>query len=165
MRCRQVLLDPQQVDCRGRGGGAEGLASHLAAEALLLQVEEPGGPLHVGERLGAGFLQPLEHLAAGERPFELADELFQVMGDDPVQVDQVAVDVVQHLDVGRVAGKEHRRATGEDLHIAAMGWEPAQQQVDEAAFAADPGNDGSHEALSSLALPGALMGGSRPSRY
>ena len=95
------------------------MASHFAAEALLLQVEKPSRPLHVGERLGAGFLQPLEHLAAGERPFELAHELFQVVRDDPVEVDQVAVDVVQHLDVGRVAGKEHRRTACEDLHVVA----------------------------------------------
>jgi hypothetical protein len=46
---REVFLDPQQVNGRASGRGAERLPGDLAGEGMVLQVEEPGGALDVGE--------------------------------------------------------------------------------------------------------------------
>ena len=75
-RGRQVLLNAQQVDGRYGGRGTERLSGDLATEGMLLQVEEPGGALDVGEGLRTRHLLPLEDLPGAERPFELAHELF-----------------------------------------------------------------------------------------
>ena len=64
---------------------------------MMLQVKKSGGALDVGEGFRAGHLLPLKHLAGTERPFELADEFFQVVLHDAVQRHQVAVDVVEDL--------------------------------------------------------------------
>lgn len=93
-RGREVFLDPQQVDRRAGSGGTERLPGDLAGEGMVLQVEESGGTLDVGEGFGAGHFLPLEDLTRTQRPFELAHKLFQVVLHDSVQRDQVAVDVV-----------------------------------------------------------------------
>lgn len=131
----------------------------------LLQVKEPGGPLYICQRLWPGLLQPFKDLTAGQRPLELPDELFQVMCDHPVEIDQVAVYIVEHLDVCRRPGEKYGRATGKDFNIAAMWWKPAQQQVDETALTADPGNDwSSHRMIpKKMTLLGVLVRDSRPS--
>ena len=77
-----------------------GSISVLAAERMLLQVVEPGGALDVGQRLRAGNLLPFEDLAAADGPFELLHKLDHVMLDHPVQVDQLAVDIVDDFGLG-----------------------------------------------------------------
>lgn len=59
--CRQVLLNPQQVDGRPGGRSAEGLARDLSAERML-QVEKTRRPLDVGQRLRSGHLLPFGDL-------------------------------------------------------------------------------------------------------
>ena len=83
--CREVLLDPQQVDSRTGGRGTKRLPRHLAGKGMVLQVEESSGALDVGEGFRAGHLLPLEHLARTKRPFELAHEFFQVALHNAVQ--------------------------------------------------------------------------------
>jgi hypothetical protein len=119
-----------------------GLALDSAAEGLLLQVEEPRRALHVRRHLRRGGLGPLEDLPARQRVFELPNELLQVVLHDPVQVDQVAVDVVDHFDLGGVPQEVPGSAPGEHLHVARMRREAAEQQVSQAALASQPGNDG-----------------------
>lgn len=94
-RCRQILLDPQQVNGRAGRRSAERLPSHFASEGMVLQVKESGGALDVSEGFRTGHLLPLEHLARTERPFELAHEFLQVVLHDTVQRHQVSVDVVE----------------------------------------------------------------------
>ena len=60
---REVFLNPQQVDGRASGRGAERLPCDLAGKGMVLQVEKPCGALDVGEGFGAGHLLPLEYLA------------------------------------------------------------------------------------------------------
>lgn len=79
MGCAQVFLNTQQIDGRRGGGCAEVLAVYFATECMLLQVEESRSPLDIGQCFRPGLLQSFEHLAAGERPLELAHEFFQVM--------------------------------------------------------------------------------------
>lgn len=98
MGCRQRLLNPQQIDAWGRGRRAEALPGNLAGKCMVLQVEKAGCSLDVGHGFGPAVLQPLEDLARRQSPFELADELFQMVLHDAVEIDQFAVDIVQYLD-------------------------------------------------------------------
>jgi len=141
-RCREVLLDPQQVDSRTSGRGTKRLPSHLAGKGMVLQVEEPSGALDVGEGFRAVHLLPLEHLAGAERPFELTHEFFQVVLHDAVQGHQVAVDVVE--DFNRRGLRTHeveRGAAGKDFDVAFVGWEERDEAIGQAALAAHPRDD------------------------
>jgi len=77
--------------------------------------------LDIRQRARFCVLVPLEHLAAADRPLELANELLEVVLHDPVEVDQLAIDVVDYL-----AGRRHRtqeiecRAATEQLDVALM---------------------------------------------
>ena len=84
---REFFLDTQQVDGRGSGRRAERLTRDLAGKGMVLQVEESGGALDVGEGFGAGHFLPFEQLPRAERPFELAHELFEVVLHDAVKRD------------------------------------------------------------------------------
>lgn len=81
----------------GPVGDTERLPCDLSTESMLLEVEEPGSTLDVGQSFGARHLLPLEDLARAKRPFELAHELFQVVLHHTVQGDEVTVQIVQHL--------------------------------------------------------------------
>ncbi|MGF6400204.1 hypothetical protein ABH905_003870 [Pseudomonas frederiksbergensis] len=57
---REVFLDPQQVDRWAGGRGTERLPGDLTSEGMVLQVEESGGALDVGDALvGERTQQPL----------------------------------------------------------------------------------------------------------
>lgn len=135
----QVLLDPQQVDGRAGGGGAEGLAADFACEGMVLQVKESCGTLDVGEGFGAGHFLPFEDLARADGPFELADEFFEVVLYDAVQRDQVAVDVVKDFD-GRCLGTHEieGRAACKHFDVAFVGWEQGNESVGQTALTAHP---------------------------
>jgi len=48
-RSGQILLYAQQVNGRPSCGGTEGLPGYLTAEGVLLEIEEPGSTLDVGQ--------------------------------------------------------------------------------------------------------------------
>lgn len=140
---RQALLQPQEIQAwRRGGGGAERLPRHLPTETGLLQVVEARGALDVGQRLRPGVLEPLKYRATGERPFELPHKLLQVVLYHAVEIDQLAVDVIDDLDRRRRPHEEQGGAAGEHLHIALMRREAGKQGISQAALAADPGDDG-----------------------
>ncbi|MNV61744.1 hypothetical protein D3C71_1542670 [compost metagenome] len=143
MRGAQILFQAQQVDrgCRRCGGGSPGLALHTATERLVLEVIEPGGPLDIGQSLRLGDLQPLEHLSAAQRPLELAHELLKVTLHHAVQVDQLAIDVVDDLTFGGLPQKIQRCAACKDLHVARVRRKARDDDVGQASFAADPRDD------------------------
>jgi len=138
----QILFNAQQVDGWPGGRGTERLSSDLTAEGMLLQVEEPGGALYIGEGLRTRHLIPFKDLPGAERPFELAHELLQMVLHDAVEGDQVTVDIVQHLHWGGLGTHEEQRGTaGEDFNVALMRGKERNQAVGQAAFATHPGND------------------------
>ncbi len=140
---RKVLFDPQQVDGRTGRRGTERLPTDLASEGVMLQIEETGGALDIGEGFGACHLLPLKHLARAECPFELADEFFKVVLDDAIQRHQIAVDVVQDLNGGGLGAHEvEGRTSSEHFDVALVGWEQRDETVGQAAFAAHPRDDG-----------------------
>lgn len=138
----QIFLDAQHVNGRPSGGGTERLPGDLATESMLLEVEEPGGALDVGEGFGACHLLPLEDLARAERPFELAHKLLQVVLHNAVKGDQVTIEIVQHLHRSWLGTHEVQRGSaGKDFDIAFMRGEERDQAVGQAAFATHPGDD------------------------
>ncbi|MNP41673.1 hypothetical protein D3C76_1353890 [compost metagenome] len=66
----------------------------LTAEGVLLQIEEPGSTLDVGQGFRARHLLPLEDLPGAERPFELAHEFLEVVLHNAIKGDQVTVEIV-----------------------------------------------------------------------
>eukprot|EP00952_Eustigmatos_sp_NYUAD-ZCMA_P002191 9780-Eustigmatos_ZCMA.PRE.1 len=64
------------------------------------------------------------------------------MLDHAVQRDQIAVDVVEHLNLDRILEKEQRRRTAKRLDVAAVGRKQRQDLRRETALAAYPGDDG-----------------------
>lgn len=55
-------------------------------------------------------LHPLENLSTRQGPFELPNELLEVVLYHPVEVDQVTVDVVEHLGLGGHRRRKYRAA-------------------------------------------------------
>ncbi len=85
VRLAEIFLEAEQVKPRRlHGTGAESLPADLAAEAHLLQEEEPRRPLDVGEDVGRGLLQPAENLSADQGVLELAAELLEVVLNHPI---------------------------------------------------------------------------------
>ncbi|RYC76605.1 hypothetical protein BFJ63_vAg20518, partial [Fusarium oxysporum f. sp. narcissi] len=85
-------------------------------------------------------LAPPEHFPARQRPFELADELLQVVGHHPVETHQLAVAVVEHLSPGWLSGEQKSGAAGEGLDIGpvrGIGYQ-GQQVGQQAGLAAWP---------------------------
>lgn len=140
---REVFFNPQQVDGRASCRGTERLPGDLAGEGMVLQVEESGSALDVGEGFGAGHFLPFEHLPRTERPFELAHELFEVVLHDAVKRDQVAVDVVEDFDGRWLRLHEVQRGTaGKDFDVAFVRRKKRNEAIGQAAFAAHPRDDG-----------------------
>lgn len=109
---------------------------------MVLQVEKPGCTLDVSEGFRAGNLLPLKYLTGADRPFELANEFFEVVLYNTIQRHQVAVDVVEDLNGGGLGTQEIKRgAAGKDFHVAFMRREQRNKAIGQAAFAAHPGND------------------------
>lgn len=141
-RGEKVFLNAQQVDSWPSSCCTEGLPGDLAAEGVLLQVEESGCTLNVGENLRACHLLPLEDLTRAECPFELTHEFLEVVLYHPIERHQVAIEVVEHLHRrGLRAQEEQRSAAGEDFDITFMRGKEGDQAVGQAAFATHPGND------------------------
>ena len=86
-------------------------------------------------------MQLPECFAAGECEIELADELIEVVLHHTVEIDQFAVDVVEHFGFGGLLAQEKKRAaSGEQLDVALMFGEHRQDVFCQAAFAAHPRN-------------------------
>lgn len=85
------LREPQKVQTGcGCGSRAKVLVGHFAAKSQLLQIVEAGRALDIGERFHRRDLQPLVHLAAGQRPPELLGKFIQMTLDHAVHVEQPA---------------------------------------------------------------------------
>ena len=123
----------------------------LAAEGVLLQVEEPGSALNIGEGLRACHLLPLEDLPGAERPFKLAHKFLKVVLHHAIQGNQVTVEIVQHLHRGWLGTHEEQRGTaGEDFDVAFMRGKERDQAVGQAAFATHPGDNWKGHRFASL---------------
>ena len=64
----------------------------------MLKIVKTRNALDVRQRSWFGLLKSLEYLMAADRPLELADKLSEAVLHHPVEIDQIAVDVVDNLD-------------------------------------------------------------------
>lgn len=71
--------------------------------------------VRIRQDMGRGFLHPLKDVATRQRIFKLADKFLQVVFHDAIEIGQLAVDIVEHLDISRRAHEIQRGATGEHL--------------------------------------------------
>lgn len=144
MRLAEILLETEDIEAGRRAGrSAEGLAAKFGAEGQLLDIEKTCRPLDIGKNMGRRFLVPLKNLPTGYREAELFGEFIQVIFDDPVEVDDFTIDIVEDFHLGRLAEKEHGSATGEFLDITGMYsiFKERQKLLGQAAFATGPGED------------------------
>ena len=108
----------------------------------MLQVIKTRGALDISERFGVGVLQPFEYLPAGDCPLELAHKLLKVVLHHTVQVDQLAIDIVDDLNGGwNGSQKIECRSAAKYLNVAFVRREKRKDTVSQTAFAAQPGND------------------------
>lgn len=116
------FFDAQQVELRApHGGVAEGRGREASSETLLLQVVEvveARRPLDVRQRVRLDALQALKLVAGHQHPFEIADELLQMMLDAAVESDEFPVDVVDDLDLGLGLSEEHPCRASKGLDVA-----------------------------------------------
>src|SRR5260364_159922 len=123
IRLGYTFFNAQQMDGRPGGGCSKTGISELSAETMAVHRVEPRRALNIGQRFRRGHFLPFKDLPAGDRPFELADKLFQMMLDDPVQIDQFTIQIVDDFE-GRGFGphKEQRGGAAKDFDIAVMRW-------------------------------------------
>ena len=91
---------------------AKALVNDLAAESRLLEVEEAGGALQVGQGGGVAARQALELAARGDLELERVHELRIVPLEDAEEVGDLAVDVVDDLGPGAPVAPEEDAAQG-----------------------------------------------------
>src|SRR5580692_7076252 len=90
---------------------------HEARKAVLQKIQIPCGPLDVGERSWIGRLQKIEPVSAHDDEAEVPDKLLVVLLADAVKIHDLAVEVVQHLNLRRLLVEKHLCATCECFHI------------------------------------------------
>jgi hypothetical protein len=61
--------------------------------------------------------------------------------NDPIQIDQIAIDVIEHLDIGWRFHEVKRGTAREWFGVALMLREQRKNPLCKAAFTADPGDD------------------------
>ena len=81
--------------------------------------------------------------AAGHGPRQ-PQEFAGVVAGAAVDVDELAVEIVEHLEVGGTLGQKHRRAACEGLHVGFVRapLDEGEQVLEETAFAARPHHEG-----------------------
>src|ERR1700721_2555316 len=77
----------------------------------------PCGPLDIRQRRGVSCFQEIEPLTAHDREAEIPEQLLIMLLADAVEIDDLAVQIIQHFHLRRLLAKEHLRAARECLHI------------------------------------------------
>ena len=128
----------------GRGGGAEALAGHLAAERGALQVQESRRTLQIRKRIWRGRQQAFELGPAGHLPAQHVHQRHVMPLQHAEQRRHVAGDIVDHLRPRpERPAQEHPAHADEGLDVAVVwhGFEAADDQRRQAPLAADIGCD------------------------
>lgn len=103
-----------------RGCHAEN-AADLTTEGQALQVEEPCGPLQVGQGAGVGGAQALELAPTGQLKAHDFHQLRIVALQDPEEVDDLAIQVIGYLERwAEAAAQEHAPHSHEGFDIGAV---------------------------------------------
>jgi len=92
------------------------------AEAILLQIQKPGRPLNVGERLWFLHREDLEKATARYCPSQPSLKLSGVMLADPEEIDDLFIEVIEDFNPTWVFVKEHLCSARKRLDIRRVGW-------------------------------------------
>ena len=125
-----------------RNPAALGLAMLLlvySAGAAIAE-EPPRGTLDVGE---AGLVGEIEEfLSAIEHKLQLSEQHVGVETDAAVEGDEIAVEIVEHLDTRTRLRKEDGKSSGERFDVASVLTDFWQDVLEQAALSAWPGDGG-----------------------
>src|SRR5437763_987864 len=118
----------------------EPLLNDQSAERVFLKIEEPAGPLDIGQNGWIGVRVKLMQLAAGQAKPEVTDQLLVVPLANPKEVHDVEIEVVQYLNVGRQFVKKDLRAAGKRFDIGYVLGQHGNDFCGKTVLAADVGN-------------------------
>jgi hypothetical protein len=94
----------------------DGMADE-ARERILQEIQIPGGPLDVGERRGIGRSNQVEVFAAHEREAQIPQQLFVMGLADAEEIHDLAVKIVQDLNLRRRLVKKYLCAACESFDV------------------------------------------------
>ena len=142
------LRHPFGIEARQRGNVIVVLpATDQARIRVLLEVEEPGGALDIGEALRVLNLKQLEPLSAHDDELQEPQQFLIVELADPEEVHDIAVQVVQNFSRRRFLVKEHLRSARERLHVGGVLGEDRDDLLRDAVLATDVRKRAAHESL------------------
>jgi hypothetical protein len=93
---------------------------YQARKAVPQNVEVACGPLNVSERGRIDSFQKVEPRATHDHIIEVPEQFLVMLLADAVEVHEFAIEVVQHLDFGRILTKKYLCAARECFHIRRM---------------------------------------------
>jgi len=102
------------------------------------------GKQGVRERARIGCFEQRVPCTAPHHEAEIPDELFIMLLADPIEVHDLAVKIVKHLDFRWLFVKEHLRASGKGLDVRRMLGENGDEGFCNGALAADVGKRSDH---------------------
>ena len=139
------LRNTRRVVVGGLGHAVvEGLPYDQSAERVFLEVEEPSRPLNVGERCGICPRLKLVQFAAGRPIAEVAHKLLIVQLADAEEIDDLEVQIIEHLDIRGRLVKEHLAPPGR-LHIGGVLGQHGDDFCGKTVLAADISQGSDHE--------------------
>src|ERR1035437_319700 len=115
---------------------------------VLLKIKVPCRSLDVGQGCRIGRLKQLVPLPAHKHITHVADEFFIVLLADAIEVHQLAVEVVQYLDLGRLLLEEHLCAASKRFDVRRVIRKYLDDLLCNRALTADVGQWTSHNSVS-----------------
>lgn len=77
-----------------------------------------------------------------QNEFQLGQKHVVMEANAPIEIDQVSVDVIEHLKLGALFGEKHGEPAGEGFHVAPMLGNERKDLSQKAAFATGPSDCG-----------------------
>ena len=109
----------------------------------LVEIRRPQDIIFIGE-LGQPSLGDFEVFPAVEYVEQTVFQLVWVLSHHPVQVDEVAVGIVEHLTDGALLVEKDGTPAPEHFHVdhvLVAGWKPFDDRGEQGLFSTDPWND------------------------
>jgi len=145
MGCFELLGKAFEIESRWLGDvSAVIFPAHEPAVAGLLKVQIPRCSLNVRKRSGIGFLEEIKLVAADERELEMSDEFLVMPLAYAVEVDDLAVEIIQDFNLGRFLVKEDLRSSGKGLDVRSVLREYLNDLLGEPVLAPDVAERSSH---------------------
>jgi hypothetical protein len=119
-------------------------AAHESRVAVLDDVEISCRPLNIRKRCGVGGDEVVKPCPARDHVAQVPEEFLVMQLANAVEVDDIAVEIVQHLHFRWLLVKEHLCASGEPFHVRGVLRECGNELLRNRAFAPDVGQGSNH---------------------